>query len=126
MGGAKTCFKNVNRCNAFAQCDPAEGSDIGEDEVDCDEEYRKKELVPKRATFRCQSLHHNKESVAANISRGVVYIHAILQDGNSECWDGEDEKERPTEWVSYYIPGINYHIYIIRSFQLIRFPQNFY
>ena len=107
MAGEETCFNNINRCNLFAQCDPIEGSDIGEDEVDCDEEYKKKRLVPKKATFRCQSLHHNEDSVKANISRGVVYIRAVLQDGNTECWNGEDEKPPilPKEWVSFYLPG---------------------
>ena len=107
MGGEETCFKNINRCNLYGQCDPAEGSNIAEDEVQCDEEYKKKGLVPRKATFRCQSLHHNEESVKANLSRGVVYIHAVLQDNNTECWNAEDEKERPTEWVSYYYPGID-------------------
>ena len=96
----------ISRCNLYAQCDPAEGSDVAEDELDCDDEYQKKGLLPKKATFRCQSLHHNEESVRANLSRGVVYIRAVLQDNNTECWNAEDEKERPTEWVSYYYPGI--------------------
>ena len=105
VGGEETCFKNLNRCDLYAQCDPVEGSIVAADEFDCDEEYKKKGLVPKKATFRCQSLHHNEESVA-NLSIGVVYIRAVLQDNNTECWNAEDEKERPTEWVSYYYPGI--------------------
>ena len=106
MGGAETCFNKINKCNFYAQCDPAEGSDVAKDEADCDEEYKKKGLVPKKGTFRCQSLHHNEDSVKANLSRGVVYIRAVLQDNNTECWNGEDEIKRPTEWVSYYYPGI--------------------
>ena len=106
VGGVKTCFNKINKCNLYAQCDPAEGSDVAEDELNCDEEYKKKGLVPKKATFRCQSLHHNEESMKANRSRGVVYIRAVLQDNNTECWNGEDEIERPTEWVSYYYPGM--------------------
>ena len=106
VGGEETCFKKINRCDLYAQCDPVEGSDVAEDELDCDEEYKKKGLVPKKANFLCQSLHHNEDSVKANLSRGVVYIHAVLQDDNTECWNEEDEKERPTEWVSYYYPGI--------------------
>ena len=102
---AETCFKIINKCDLYAQCDPVEGSDVAEDEVGCDEEYRKKGLVPKKATFRCQSLHHNEDSVRANLSRGVVYIRAVLQDDNTECWNGKDEIKRPTEWVSYYYPG---------------------
>ena len=106
MGGVETCFNEINRCDLYAQCDPVEGSNVAKDEADCDDEYKKKGLVPKKATFRCQSLHHNKDSVKANLSRGVVYIRAVLQDNNTECWNGEDEIERPTEWVSYYYPGI--------------------
>ena len=107
MDGVDICFHKINRCNLYAQCDPVEGFDVAEDELDCDEEYKKKGLVPKKATFRCQSLHHNEDSVKANLSRGVVYIRAVLQDNNTECWNGEDEIERPTEWVSYYYPGID-------------------
>ena len=107
VGGVETCFKMSNWCNLYAQCDPVEGSDVAYDELNCDEEYKKKGLVPKKATFRCQSLHHNEDSVKANLSRGVVYIRAVLQDNNTECWNGEDEIERPTEWVSYYYPGID-------------------
>ena len=98
----------INKCNLYAQCDPAEGSDVAEDELDCAEEYNRKGLVPKKATFRCQSLHHNEESVA-NLSIGVVYIRAVLRDDHTECWKGEDEKERPIEWVSKYFPGIDLH-----------------
>ena len=110
VGGVATCFERTNRCDLYAQCDPVEGSDVAEDELDCDEEYRKKGLVPKKGTFRCQSLHHNEESVKANLSRGVVYIRAVLQDNNTECWNEEDEKERPTKWVSYYYPGIEQQV----------------
>ena len=106
VGGVGTCFHEINRCDLYAQCDPIEGFKVAEDERDCDEEYKRKGLVPKKGTFRCQSLHHNEDSVKANLSRGVVYIRAVLQDNNTECWNAEDEKERPTEWVSYYFPGI--------------------
>ena len=129
VGGIETCFKNINRCNLYAQCDPVEDSDVAADEFDCDEEYKKNGLVPKKATFRCQSLHHNEESVRANLSRGVAYIRAVLQDNNTECWNGEDEKERPTEWVSYYYPGIEMQVikyktlYDTRSSSLIQYPK---
>ena len=82
------------------QCDSAE------DELDCD--YKKKRLVPKQATLQCQSRYHNDDSVKANLSRGVVHIRAGLKDGNSECWNGRDEIEIPTEWVSYYLPGLDF------------------
>ena len=105
VGGVETCFHKINRCDLYAQCDPCKGSNVAEDEYDCNEQYKKKGLVPKKANFPCQSLHHNEETVA-NLSIGVVYIQAVLQDDNTECWNEEDEKERPTEWVSYYYPGI--------------------
>ena len=97
MGGVETCFNNINWCNMHPQCDSAE------DELDCD--YKKKRLVPKQASLQCQSRYHNDDSVKANLSRGVVHIRAGLKDGNSECWNGRDEIEIPTEWVSYYLPG---------------------
>ena len=100
MGGVQTCFNNINWCNMHPQCDSAE------DELDCD--YKKKRLVPKRASLQCQSRYHNDDSVKANLSRGVVHIRAGLKDGNSECWNGRDEIEIPTEWVSYYLPGLDF------------------
>ena len=106
VGGAETCFKKSQRCNLYAQCDPAEGSDTAEDELDCDDEYRKKRLIPKQATHRCQSPHHNDDSVRNNRSLGVVWIRAALNDGKSECWKGEDEIERSTFWVKYVFPGL--------------------
>ena len=106
MAGLETCFKKSPRCNFYAECDPAEGSDTAEDELDCDEEYRKKSLIPKQATYRCQSPYHNEESVKNKTSLGVVWIRAALNDGNPECWKAEDEVERSTDWVKYYIPGL--------------------
>ena len=106
VGGIETCFKQSQRCNLFAQCDPAEDSNTAEEELDCDNEYRKKRLIPKQATYRCQSPHHNDDSVSNNRSSGVVWIRAALNDGKSECWNGEDEIERSTFWVKYVFPGL--------------------
>ena len=112
VNGAKTCLKLSQRCNLHAECDPAEGSDnTAEDELDCDEEYRKKRLIPKQATYRCQSPMHNEDSVRNNKSLGVVWIRAALNDGNPECWNGEDEIERSTVWVKYYLPGLEPTVY---------------
>ena len=106
VGRTKTCLKLSQRCNLHAGCDPAEGSDgTAEDELNCDTEYRESRFFPKQATYRCQSLHHNEETVRNNQSLGVVWIRAALNDGNPECWKGEDEIERSTDWVKYYIPG---------------------
>ena len=106
VGGVKTCLKNSQVCNIYPECDPAEGSITAEDELDCDEEYRKNRLIPKQATYRCQSPRYNEESVRNNKSLGVVWIRAALNDGNPECWKGEDEKERSTFWESYGILGL--------------------
>ena len=107
VNGAKICLNLSQRCNLHAECDPVEGPDgTAEDELDCDAEYRKKKLIPKQATYSCQSPHHNEESVRNNKSLGVVWIRAVLNDGNPECWKAEDEVERSTDWVKYYIPGI--------------------
>ena len=104
--GVETCVKETARCNLHAECDPAEGSDTAEDELDCDAEYREKRLIPKQATYRCQSPIHNEESVRNNKSSGVIWIRAALNDGNPECWMGEDEIERSTFWESYGILGL--------------------
>ena len=95
VAGTKTCFKNVNRCNLHPQCDPVDNSKedkTAEDERDCDEEYRKKKFFSRQASYRCQSPHHNEDSVKANLSRGVVWIKAVPQDGIKECWKGVDEE----------------------------------
>ena len=87
------------------QCDPVDESNTAEDELNCDNEYRKKRLIPRQATHRCQSPYYNEDSMK-NISTGVVWIRAVLNDGNPECWKEEDEIERSTDWVSYYFPGL--------------------
>ena len=107
VGGVEACLKKSQRCNLHAECSPAEGSDTAEDELDCDNEYRKKKLIPKQATFRCQSPDHNDDSVRNNRSLGVVWIRAALNDGKEECWKGEDEVERSTDWETYGIPGLD-------------------
>ena len=108
MAGEETCFKDTAKCDFHSQCDPAEGSDTAEDELNCDAEYREKRLIPKQATFRCQSPHHNEESVRNNKSLGVVWIRAALNDGNPECWNWkeEDEIERSMVWVLWESYGI--------------------
>ena len=106
VGGVEICLKKSQRCNLHAECDPAEGSDTAEDELDCADEYRKNKLIEKQATFRCQSPHHNDDSVRNNRSLGVVWIRAALNDDNVECWKGEDEEEMSTVWVTHGFPGL--------------------
>ena len=107
VDGVRTCLKSVNRCNLHPQCGPLEGSGddkTSEDELDCDDEYRRNKLIPRQATFRCQSPHHNDESVKANLSRGVVWIKAVPQDGIKECWKDQDEDPTPP-YLAYGLPG---------------------
>ena len=107
VSGVETCFKRFAICDRFAQCDPPEGSDTAEDELDCEQEYKKKGLVSKKATFRCQSLHHNDESVRASLSTGVVWIMSVPLDGITECWRDEDEQSGAAWWNKFVanIPG---------------------
>ena len=107
VDGAWTCFKSVNRCNMHPQCDPVKGSGddkTSEDELDCYEEYQRKKLISRQATFRCQSPRHNEDSVKANLSRGVVWIKAVPQDGIKECWKDQDEDPTPP-YLAYGLPG---------------------
>ena len=107
VDGVRTCFKSINRCNLHPQCDPVKrsGDDkTSQDELDCDDEYQRKKLIPRQATFRCQSPHHNDESVKANLSRGVVWIKAVPQDGIKECWKDQDEDPTPP-YLAYGLPG---------------------
>ena len=92
------CYHETNWCNLHPDCDDAED----EDEVKCSEKY--KEKFKKGAMFPCQSLLHNDDTVKAKLSRGVVRIKAVAQDGIPECWNNEDEL--PTDRnVTYGIPG---------------------
>ena len=100
----QTCFKNINRCNLHPQCDPVKGSGDDETSEDCYEEYRRKKLISRQATFRCQSPHHNEDSVKANLSKGVVWIKAVPQDGIKECWKDQDEDPTPS-YLAYGLPG---------------------
>ena len=43
----------IVRCNKYAECDSVEGSDTAKDELNCNEEYRNRMLIPKQATIRC-------------------------------------------------------------------------
>ena len=122
----RTCFKSVNRCNLHPQCDPVKGSGddkTSEDELDCYEEYWRKRLISRQATFRCQSPHHNEDSVKANLSRGVVWIKAVPQDGIKECWKDQDEDPTPP-YLAYGLPGciqLSITITFFRNFMYIPF-----
>ena len=95
----------INRCDLHPVCDPAEGSNIAEDEVDCLDTYKEKNLIPKEATYPCQSVHHNEDSVAANQSLGIVMVKAVPCDGISTCWNEWDESLCDNDWLTKWIPG---------------------
>ena len=98
--GMSVCYLNTNLCDLHPVCDNAED----EEETFCAEKYKEKGLFKKEATFRCQSPHHNEDSVKANLSRGVVWIKAVPQDGIKECWKDQDEDPTPP-YLAYGLPG---------------------
>ena len=101
-----TCMVNYTQCDSigdFLECNQEEYSEMkclsessicdthpqcseGEDEMNCEEEYRRKGYIKDAAIFPCQSPHHNQDS-----STPTVFIWAVRCDGFSECWKGEDE-----------------------------------
>ena len=93
------CYHETNWCDMHPVCDNAED----EDETKCAEKY-KKEFFRKGATFRCQSLQHNDDTVKANLSKGRVWTKAVPEDGIPECWNNEDELPMPW-YMTYGIPG---------------------
>ena len=92
VDGVSKCYQKINWCDLHPVCDNAED----EDETKCAENKkysgRIQKEFKKEATFRCQSLLHNEDTVKANLSRGVVWIKAVPQDGIPECWNNEDEE----------------------------------
>ena len=92
VDGVSRCYHETNWCNLQPDCDNAED----EDETKC--------KFKKEATFRCQSLLHNEDTVKAGLSKRVVWIKAVPQDGISECWNNEDE-EPMNPYVTWGIPG---------------------
>ena len=72
-----------NSQSMYPVCEDAEDEDWNQ----CAQRYN----FTKGATFRCQSPHHNEDTVKANLSKGVVWIKAVPQDGIPECWNNTDE-----------------------------------
>ena len=100
VDGVSMCYHKTNLCDLHPVCDNAED----EDEIKCAESEKYKEEFKKGATFRCQSLYHNEDTVKANLSKAVLWIKAVPQDGIPECWNNEDEL--PTNpYKTYGIPG---------------------
>ena len=106
------CFKNINRCDQHPVCDPGENTNgIAQDEFRCFEIYKEKGLIPKAATFKCQSIAHNEETVAANLSLGIVMIEAVPCDGIPTCWKRANDTLTPdenlcdSELLTFWVPG---------------------
>ena len=116
MRGVDNCFKNRNLiCDQHPTCDPAKDTgdpswgedprtrgykdtgDVAWDEFNCFDRYKERRLTPKDATFKCQSVNHNDESKASNLSLGIVMIEAIRCDGNPTCWKKPGEDLAPDE-----------------------------
>ena len=95
MNGVSVCYNESNLCDLYPVCDEAEDEDWNQ----CAQRYN----FTKGATFRCQSPHHNEDTVKANLSKGVVWIKAVPQDGIPECWNHADEQTNLYE--TYVIPG---------------------
>ena len=59
---------------------------IAEDEVDCEEDYKQKSLIPQTANFECNSTIHNSNSSAI---LSIVYNMSYdLQAGRRSWWGG--------------------------------------
>ena len=118
MRGIEICFRNTNiLCDQHPAGDPGEDTEgIAWDEFGCLEEYKNKGLTPKDATQLCQSVHHNEESVKANLSLGIVMIEAVPCDGNPTCWKRPDQTLAPDErfcdndLLTIWVPGNNPNI----------------
>ena len=76
------CVHPILRCDMHPQCQ------YGEDEDDCQEEYRRRGLIPEEATFPCFSPHYYPGSP---INKSHVTIWGVRCDGSPTCHRGVDE-----------------------------------
>ena len=114
MRGVETCFNTINLCDQHPVCDPGEDTGgIAQDEFGCFEIYKEKGLTPKGATQQCQSVHHNEESVKANLSLAIVMIEAVPCDGNPTCWKNVDESFCDNDLLTIWIPGRNSFLFVL-------------
>lgn len=119
MSGVEKCFKKTNRCDKHPVCDPGKHTrGIAEDEFDCFAEYKEKGLTSKDATHQCQSVHHNEDSVAANLSVGIVMIEAVPCDRNPTCWKNADESFCDNDWITIWAPGEKYSTFFDSTYDL--------
>jgi hypothetical protein len=88
--GLAVCLDPVLRCDMHPQCDG------GEDEKECEAEYRRRGYLESSATMKCESPHHNSKSGTL-----IVTIWATPCDGREECFQGWDERGCDTGWIAY-------------------------
>ena len=104
---SQTCIHIDNRCDLHPHPDCLyEG--IAEDEEDCIDEYKRKNLIQRSANLKCPSAIHNSTtpSIKANVFNSIkniyedvtilaagitVQIMATICDGTPECFKGVDE-----------------------------------
>ena len=122
-GDPSLCLGPGLVCDQHSQC-PG-----GEDERDCIEEYRKKGYILEKATYRCQSIHHNQNTANTRVRKltwkqeqrnwtvedlptAVVWTLGVRCDGVEECWgaDGaEDEQGCGASQEHYACAGRGYN-----------------
>ena len=109
---SQTCIHIDNRCDLHPHPDclyEDDGVWVAEDEEDCIDEYKRKNLIQRTATLKCSSAIHNSETppIKANVfnptteeivedatilAAGItVQIMATICDGTPECFNGVDE-----------------------------------
>ena len=82
----KVCIRRENRCDLhpLPQCtyfNETEGKFVAEDEEDCEQEYKKKGLIPRSASLKCESLIHNSNTPEL-FSSNQKHIEKMLNESN--------------------------------------------
>ena len=98
---ALTCKKNGHTVclDPHLRCDMVPACDKGEDEEECEVEYRRRGFIDTSATMRCESPHHNHKKTP------TVTIWAAPCNGRAECFQDLDEVGCDTGWVAYALLG---------------------
>jgi hypothetical protein len=92
--GLAVCLDPLLRCDMHPQCDK------GEDEEECEAEYRRRGYLDSSAIMRCESPHHNSKS-----DTPTVKIWAAPCDGREECFEGLDERGCDTGFLVNILLG---------------------
>ena len=142
---SQTCIHIDNRCDLHPHPDCLYKG-IAEDEEDCIDEYKRKNLIQKSANFKCPSAIHNSKTspIKANVfdwtiedviedvtivAAGItVTITATICDGIPECFNKLDELFCGFTKTKTILIG-KYHIVITRFeiiYKYILFIQVYY